>query len=156
MVARDGWMLGQGRDERNQPTRADVRPMPVHSGVGAAEPRRATAMRTIRPAIASIALIIFAMGLVACAGGSSAPELAPVGDELGSGDFAAASAAPAAPMDDQGEGSGQEGDGVGAPVDDASIIRTGSIDLEVDDVATSLHAARDGIRAMGGYIGAST
>ncbi len=117
-------------------------------------------MRTIRPAIAAIALILLATSLLACAGSASAPELAPVGDDVGSGDFAAASAAasfaPAAPDEGQGEGSGEDGDGVGAPIDDASIIRTGSIDLEVADVGASLRAARDGIRAMGGYIGAST
>jgi hypothetical protein len=63
---------------------------------------------------------------------------------------AAPSGAPAAPDDGSGGG-----DGVGAPVDDAKIIRTGTIDLEVADVAASLTAARDGIRALGGYIGAS-
>jgi hypothetical protein len=47
------------------------------------------------------------------------------------------------------------GNDVGAPVDDARIIRTGAIDLEVSDVPAALVAARDGIRAMGGYIGAS-
>ena len=46
-------------------------------------------------------------------------------------------------------------DGVGAAVDDAKIIRTGTIELEVKDVPTALVTARDGIRAMGGYVGAS-
>ncbi|MEA2578696.1 MAG: hypothetical protein QOD78_2284, partial [Chloroflexota bacterium] len=47
------------------------------------------------------------------------------------------------------------GDGVGALIDDAKIIRTGTIELEVTDVPTALVTARDGIRAMGGYVGAS-
>jgi hypothetical protein len=44
---------------------------------------------------------------------------------------------------------------VGAVVDDAKIIRTGTIELEVADVPTALVIARDGIRGMGGYVGAS-
>ena len=39
--------------------------------------------------------------------------------------------------------------------DDAKIIRTGSIDLQVSDVPKALRAARDGIVALGGYVGAS-
>ena len=58
----------------------------------------------------------------------------------------AASAAPAPPITE---------DGVGAAVDDAKIIRTGTIQLEVTDVPAALVAARNGIRAMGGYVGAS-
>lgn len=54
-----------------------------------------------------------------------------------------------------GSGSGQ-GDDLGAPVDDARIVRTGTMELEVSDVTAAVGAARDGIRAMGGYIGAST
>jgi len=123
-------------------------------------------MRTIRHATGPVALVtILALLLAACAGSSgaaSAPDgegqKAPDGNGIagyvdeGSGPMAsaAASAAPAAP---DGESGG--GDGVGAPVDEAKIIRTGTIDLEVADVAVSLTAARDGIRALGGYIGAS-
>ena len=114
-------------------------------------------MRSIRPSWRSFALVPLAALVVACAGASA--ELAPVGD--GVGEFTegyaqgAASAAPsaAAAPDEGGQGGS---DGVGAPVDDARIIRTGTIDLEVGDVAASLTAARDGIRALGGYIGAST
>ena len=120
-------------------------------------------MRTIRPSIAPWALIVIVIQAIAACGGSASPVLAPVGD--GS---AAASAAPAAP--DQGEGTGftgggempaasgapvEPGDGVGALIDDAKIIRTGTIDLEVSDVPGALLSARDGIRGMGGYVGAS-
>ncbi len=119
-------------------------------------------MRTIRPSIAPWALIVIVILAIAACGGSASRVLAPVGD--GS---AAASAAPAAP--DQGEGTGftggempaasgapvEPGDGVGAVIDDAKIIRTGTIDLEVSDVPSALLTARDGIRAMGGYVGAS-
>ncbi|OGO58593.1 MAG: hypothetical protein A2Z32_07735, partial [Chloroflexi bacterium RBG_16_69_14] len=40
--------------------------------------------------------------------------------------------------------------------DDAKIIRTGSMTLEVSDVASALRTARDAIVALGGYVGAST
>jgi hypothetical protein len=109
-------------------------------------------MRTTRSASVLIAVAL-ATVLAACAGGSSAPILSTVGNAL-----PAASAAAAV-----GEGTGQSAasaapapaDGVGAAVDDAKIIRTGTIDLEVRDVSVALRTARDGIRALGGYVGAS-
>lgn len=119
-------------------------------------------MRTIRPTIARIALIASIGILVAaCGGAASGPNLSTVGNAVGDGDSAsrgegylsgqgggdpAATAAPAPPITE---------DGVGAAVDDARIIRTGTIALEVTDVPSALVTARDGIRAMGGYIGAS-
>ena len=121
-------------------------------------------MRTIRPSVARIALIAsILIVLAACGSAGSAQILSTVGDSVGNGDSGqgayngeqpagqpAATAAPAQPA--SGEGGG---DGVGALVDDAKIIRTGTIDLEVTDVPTALMTARDGIRAMGGYVGAS-
>ena len=121
-------------------------------------------MRTIRPSIARIALIA-AVGILvaACAGAASAPILSTVGNAVddggsearaegyglsngGAGENPAASAGPVPPITE---------DGVGAAVDDAKIVRTGTIALEVTDVQAALVTARDGIRAMGGYIGAS-
>ena len=121
-------------------------------------------MRTIRPSIARLALIgSILIVLAACGSAGSAQILSTVGNSVGNGDSdqgayngeqpagqPAASAAPAQPA--SGEGGG---DGVGALIDDAKIIRTGTIDLEVTDVPTALVTARDGIRAMGGYVGAS-
>ena len=43
-----------------------------------------------------------------------------------------------------------------AAVDDTKIIRTGTMTLQVSDLAPALTAARDGIVGLGGYIGAST
>lgn len=115
-------------------------------------------MRTIRPSIALGAMIIISSLVLACGGSAAGPILSTVGNaaDRGSGQgFAEApSAAPAAPEEPGGQDGG--GDGVGAPIDDARIIRTGTIDLEVGDVGLALTKARDGIRAMGGYIGAST
>lgn len=117
-------------------------------------------MGTIRPSIERIALIASIGILVAaCAGSASAPILSTVGNAVDpaaqraggqSGENPVGQpAASAAPGTDITDG------GVGAVVDDAKIIRTGTIELEVSDVATALVTARDGIRAMGGYVGAS-
>lgn len=116
-------------------------------------------MRTIRLPIALRALIVLlvAIFVVACAGAATGgldtvggPVERPASED--GGVAGAPSAAPAAP---DGEGVVDDGDGVGAPVDDAKIIRTGSIELEITSMPTALATARDGIRAMGGYIGAS-
>lgn len=117
-------------------------------------------MRTIRPIAALGALIIFSSLILACASGGASASLSPVGNGVadgatsGEGSAGAPSAAPAAPDEQGGDFGG--GDGVGAPIDDARIVRTGTIDLEVGDVAAALTKARDGIRALGGYIGASS
>ncbi len=107
-------------------------------------------MRTIRSTTIPTALAVIAISLVlaACAGSTAAPGGldnvgGPVEQAAGGG------------TDSGGEQPQPPRDGVGAPIDDARIIRTGTIDLEVKDVPTALQLARDGIRAMGGYIGAS-
>jgi hypothetical protein len=118
-------------------------------------------MRTIRLLlpIGAIALIV-----MACSAGASAPRDAqsvvgaPVGGAGYGGDAfggfsAAPSAAPAAPETSNGDTSASIG-AIGAR-DDARIIRTGSIDLQVSDVPKALRTARDGIVALGGYVGAS-
>lgn len=112
-----------------------------------------------RPLVLAM-FVALALVLAACAGSAAQ---APAGDATGQngGDgslsgaravaSAAASSAPAA-AGSPGEGTGSA---VGAPVDDAKIIRTGTLDLEVSDVTTAVRTARDGIRGLGGYIGAS-
>ena len=118
-------------------------------------------MRTFRPAnraTVPIVLSILLMSFVIAACGASGTALDGVGG---------AAASPAS-RDAAGPGTGQgeqeapapsaapvDPDVVGA-ADDAKIIRTGTIDLEVSDVPGAIRAARDTIRAMGGYIGAST
>ncbi len=87
--------------------------------------------------------------LAAC--GSAGSALAPAGgttSDVGAA-IPAATAAPAA----RGAASGP-GDQV-ALVDDAKIVRTGSLQLTVSDVSKSLLAGRDAIRGLGGYIGSS-
>lgn len=109
-------------------------------------------MRANRTSLGLLLLALVAATLVACAGGGAA--LGPVGQnglDGGGGGQPAASAAPAAP----GEAP-EPSDGVGNQLlDDARIVRTGTMELEVTDVGVALQTARDGIRALGGYVGAS-
>lgn len=108
-------------------------------------------MRTIRLAIAVTSFIVV---LAACAGGAT--QLSAVGDAAdGSGYREAPAAGPsAAPAPESGSGDFADANQIGAR-DDAKIIRTGSIQLEVSDVPSALRTARDAIVAMGGYVGAS-
>jgi Domain of unknown function (DUF4349) len=111
-------------------------------------------MRANRVSIKQLVLLLVAIVvIVGCAGGAS-QQLSTVGNAIPAGGDegggrSAASAAPAAP-DEPGTP-----DQVGNLIDDAKIVRTGSMELEVADVPAALLTARDGIRAMGGYIGAS-
>jgi hypothetical protein len=102
-------------------------------------------MRTMR---SFLAVIVVALVVGACASGAS-PILQTVGrpvGETGQGSVPQGAPAPAQGVE-------------GAPTaarDDAKIIRTGSMTLEVSDVAAALRVARDGIVGLGGYVGAST
>jgi Domain of unknown function (DUF4349) len=114
-------------------------------------------MRINRPSIALGAFLSVALvGLLACSGASSGGA-APLGNAVpgaaydDGGGGGAPSAAPAAPT----EAPAEAPNAPGQLVDDAKIVRTGSIDLEVIDVVKATRLARDGIRDMGGYIGAS-
>jgi hypothetical protein len=117
-------------------------------------------MRTIDRATRASALIallilVLSISIAACSGGGSAAPLDAVGE---------AAANPEANPDDRsgaGEGQGFTDDGSGQPnpvgaADDAKIIRTGTMDLEVSDVPGAIRAGRDAIRSVGGYIGASS
>ena len=131
--------------------------------------RSPTSRRRPHPS-ATVLLVLAAVGaiVVACSGSSaSAPYV--------SGGAAAASAAPAAPADGgtgqqapagngngansgsgggSGSAAGNPGDQV-AILEDAKIVRTGTLQLTVTDVTRALTNARDAIRNLGGYIGGS-
>jgi uncharacterized protein DUF4349 len=115
-------------------------------------------MRANRMPVTVGLLLTVSLILIGCASGGGAAPLSPVGGAVapgeatgyGSGASAAPSAAPAAP-----DGGPTSPDQVGQLVDEAKIVRTGTMELEVTDVPAALSSARDGIRAMGGYIGAS-
>jgi hypothetical protein len=117
-------------------------------------------MRTFR-SILFLAIIAVALG--ACAGSAAqmAPEQ-PVGGETSGGDGLGGGEPVANPRTDVNGApivgtpdDGQGGNGGNAVVDDARIIRTGTMDLEVTDVAAAVRSARTTILAMGGYVGAS-
>ncbi|HEY8438671.1 MAG TPA: DUF4349 domain-containing protein [Candidatus Limnocylindrales bacterium] len=115
---------------------------------------------------AALSLLLVGVVAVACgASGAAAPAAAPR-DANGS-NLPAASAGGANPGDllpdasptgaAGGSGSGGTGDGgdAAAIFDDTKIVRTGSLQMTVDDVAKALASGRDAIRNLGGYIGAS-
>ena len=112
--------------------------------------------------IAALSLV-----LAACGGSASTPAIlstvgAPI-DQSGSGGEpqAAATAAPAseaaaAPADGIGQlPQGGNGATTSAPRDDLKIVYTGSLELVVDNLETSLAKAKAAVLATGGYIGAS-
>jgi len=109
-------------------------------------------MRTMR---SLLFLIAIAMLIAACGGASSASPASgfdAVGDGGGKGLGSGAEGAPPAnPAPVQGVAGGQI-----AAVDDAKIIRTGTMSIEVSDVGNALRVARDAIVGLGGYVGAST
>ena len=95
-----------------------------------------------------IPALVLGLSLLAVACGGSAaqgPNLAPVGgtaDENGS-------EAPRA------EPSAEPGGAAAAVRDDAKIVRTGTMQLQVKDVAKAVDAGREAVVAGGGYISAS-
>lgn len=99
--------------------------------------------------VALAPIVLFA----ACQGAAAPRAAEPAG--------AAASMAPVgAPavgdLSGNGSGGAQSGGGSpGAPVDDAKIVRTGSLQLTVANVDAAIQSGRDTVRGLGGYIGAS-
>lgn len=112
-------------------------------------------MRSIRSVLVLVGLAVM---LAACGsgGGAALPNVgAPIDGGTG-GYQAAPSAAPASEAAESGEHpAGQGANQVGAR-DDAKIVRTGSIELEVTDVGQALRTARNAIVGLGGYVGASS
>jgi Domain of unknown function (DUF4349) len=114
-----------------------------------------------RAAPIALFLLLISILIAACAGGStSAPSAAPAeaprdngGVPAGQGGNLQGGEAPAEEPQ-PGASAAPEPPAVGADVD-AKIIRTGSMDLEVSNVPEAIREARDAIRNMGGYVGAS-
>jgi len=118
----------------------------------------ASFVRLLLPA--AVAVIV-----VACSGSAAST---PFSERAAGGAGTAPTGAEAAPAASAGSAfSGDTGSGAGggnqtggngdqaALVDEAKIVRTGSLELTVADTDKALVAGRDAIRAMGGYIGAS-
>jgi CRP-like cAMP-binding protein len=108
-------------------------------------------------------LLLTALASLAAACGSSAAApagaAAPAEGQAVGGDGSTArsgaTGGPAAPGVGVTGSNGGNGGKDAAFRDDAKIIRTGSLQLDVKDVKTSLRSARDTIVGMGGYVGAS-
>jgi hypothetical protein len=108
-------------------------------------------------------LLLTALASLAAACGSSAAApagaAAPAEGQAVGGDGSTArsgaTAGPAAPGVGVTGSNGGNGGKDAVFRDDAKIIRTGSLQLDVKDVKTSLRSARDTIVGMGGYVGAS-
>jgi len=118
-------------------------------------------MRAIRSFLPLIAIAI----LIAGCGGSASATLDTVGRpvEVGSGNGTGVPVAggtqggpPANPAPGTGNGGNTGSGGPVAAVDDAKIIRTGTMTLDVSDIAKALRTARDAIVGLGGYVGASS
>jgi hypothetical protein len=133
----------------------------MRSPIRGRRPGRSTALGLV------LILAAIASTIAACGGSAAAPI-------SGGGVAAAPAAAASAPAGPAGNGNGSggetggaasgSGDGSGAQsgsgdqvaiIDDAKIVRTGSLQMTVTDVTQSLTGARDAIRSLGGYIGAS-
>ncbi|HET9345783.1 MAG TPA: DUF4349 domain-containing protein [Candidatus Limnocylindrales bacterium] len=118
--------------------------------------RGATRHVIVLAAIAAVALL---MAACAMGGAASAPSMPPGGgqdEDRPNGGLPAASAAPGAPEAPAGPGGNNVGEGTNAAVGDGvKIIRTGSLQMEVEDVPAALTGARGAILRLGGYIGAS-
>lgn len=104
-------------------------------------------------------LMTIAAIAVAC-GSSGAASPYSGGNGAAPAALPAASAAPAGGNDLSASGGGSAGGGTGGSGDqvadlDAKIIRTGSLQLTVADVDVATRTARDTIRGLGGYVGAS-
>ncbi len=119
-------------------------------------------MRTTIPARRSrraaplVLLAVVALIAIVAACAEPARILSNVGNSVPAPEGPAASAASEMSALDAGR---QEAAGGGSAVafkDDAKIVRTGSMSLQVVDLDKALARARDAIRALGGYIGAST
>jgi hypothetical protein len=110
---------------------------------------RSTTRRLRRPLPLLFTIIATVALAVACAsGGAPVPAAAPAGERMGSS------------FSDQGGVSGQTAAPDAAQsgnrlVDEALIVRTGSLELEVKDFDASLAKARTAIVGLGGYISQS-
>jgi uncharacterized protein DUF4349 len=96
--------------------------------------------------------ILLVVVLAACGGAASAP--ARQGDTAARGVAGGTTGGTAAPAPAGGNASGEQGSNA-AFRDDAKIVRTGSLSLQVDELASAVRSARDAIRGIGGYVAGS-
>jgi hypothetical protein len=103
-----------------------------------------------------VAITLSALAALACAQSGGIAILSTVGDSIGGAPAASPGAGgPSTGRNsDQGTKTGSDSDPF-APRDDAKIVRTGSISLQVEDVTAAVGRARAAIHGVGGYIGES-
>lgn len=112
-------------------------------------------MRSRRTLLALGTALLTILVAAGCAG-SGEQILNNVGAPVPAASMAAGGGAQEAPQGADRNGTGGGGSGTPQALkDDAKIVRTGSLQLQVTDIASSLARARDAIRGLGGYIGAS-
>lgn len=106
----------------------------------------------------TLILIAAAVILVAACSGAAAPILSDTGNAIGGQGGSGAEAAPLAPAQGALDGTGSVAPGrdEAAARDDALIVRTAQLGLQVADVDKALAKAQQAVGALGGYIGAST
>lgn len=111
-----------------------------------------------RRAMQASVVAVLAVFLAACAG--STGTLSNVGDAVGqSGAGALAPGAPAAATSgtdaSRNAQGAKTGGAVTVPADDALIVKTGTLSLQVADLDAALAKANTAIRALGGYVSGS-
>jgi hypothetical protein len=100
-----------------------------------------------------LAAAAFTVAVTVAACGSASTILSKVGSPI---DAAAGAGAPAPGGATGSDGSSGGGSGSNAAIkDDAKIVRTGTLELQVKDLEAGIAAGRDAIRGAGGYVGAS-
>lgn len=113
---------------------------------------------TRRPLQIMLAVAVVVLVVGACASAGAAPPLDTVGSAIGGnpgrdaskggeGALPAASAGPVAAVDENGQAIGQR--------DDALIVRTGSLGIEVADFDAAVAKAHTAITGLGGYVSGS-
>jgi hypothetical protein len=95
----------------------------------------------------ALALLVVALVFAACGSAASVPG-APVARDDGGAPAPSGAPAPA-----EGEPGG--GEAPGALIDDAKIVRTGTLSLQARDVRVAVTEAQRAIEAVGGYVSAS-
>ncbi|MFI5262420.1 MAG: DUF4349 domain-containing protein [Candidatus Limnocylindrales bacterium] len=116
----------------------------------------------LRPAGGLVAITMIALLLGACSG-SAAPLQERTGDSGAVSNLGAPVAAPAEPAGGQGGGTGGSQSGTtdtavsdqAAAADQALIVKTGSLDLQVTDVDATVVRARTLVSGFGGYVSGS-
>jgi hypothetical protein len=112
-------------------------------------------IRTFPTHRAAPGVLLVLLVVAGCASGSTILSKVggPVGNSSDSRGAAGSTAAPA-PALGNGGGGGQDPNSV-AFKDDAKIVRTGTLSLQVDDLNAAVRAARDAIRGLNGYVAGS-